>query len=174
MHWGLHILFCWVPAHVGIKGNEPADKTAKRACNLLNSPVPYSDMKLAITSYIRTIWQRGWDWHFDNKLKDIKPHITNWPTISPRKNDVILTHLRIGHSRLTHRHLLLAEEQPTCPYCHSSSLTIRHILTDCFGLRHKYRQYFHSSSPNLTNLLCDNPHPKIFNFLKDTNFYHEI
>ena len=171
---GFHILLCWAPAHVWIKGNEAADKAAKQAVNLSNSPVSYSGMKLEVTSYIRTIWQREWDWPFDNNLKDIKPHNIKWPIISPRKNDIILTHLRIGHSWLTHRHLFLAEEQPICHHFHSSSLTIHHILTDCVGLRHKYRHYFHSSSPSLTNLVGENPHPELFNFLKDINFYHEI
>ena len=167
---GFHILFCWVPAHVGIKGNE----AAKHACNPLNSPVPYSDLKLAITSFIRKKWQREWDMYSENKLKEIKPYIEIWPTISPRKFDVIFTRLRIGHSRLTHRHLLLGEDEPTCSHCHSSALTIRHLLTDCLGLRNMYRLYFHSFSPSLTNLLCENPHLELLNFLKDINLYHNI
>ena len=171
---GFNILFCWVPAHVGIKGNEAADKAAKQACNTLNSPIPYPDIKLAVKAFIKRKWQREWDGHCDNKLKQLKPCITIWPTLIPRKIDVIVTRLRIGHSRLTHRHLLLAEDKPTCPHCLSSILTIGHLLTDCLGLRHLYRNYFHSSSPSLTNLLCENPHPALINFLKDANFYHDI
>ena len=64
-----------------------------------------------------------------NKLKEIKPHIEIWPTISSKKFDVIFNRLRIGLSRLTHRHLLLAKEEPTCSHCHSSVLVIRHLLT---------------------------------------------
>ena len=64
------------------------------------------------------------------------------------------------------RHLLLAAEESICPHCHSSVLTIRHLLTDCLGLRHMYRHYFHSSSPNLIDLLCENPHVELINFLR--------
>ena len=139
-----------------------------------NSPVPYPDVKLAITSFIRKKWQRDWDGQFENKLKEIKPYINIWPTLTPRKVDVILTRLRIGHLRLTQRHLLLAEEQPTCPHCYSSVLTIRHLLTDCSGLRHMYRHYFNSSSPSLMHLLGENPHNELINFLKAADFYHYI
>ena len=171
---GFNILFCWVPAHVGIKGNEAADKAAKQAYNPLNASISYPDLKLAVTMFIRKKWQREWDGCSENKLREIKPNIATWPTFSPRKIDVILTRLRIGHSRLTHRHLLLAEEEPTCSHCHSSILTIRHLLTDCVGLCHMYRYYFHSSSSTLTNFLGESPHLEIFNFLNDINIYHEI
>ena len=171
---GFHILFCWVPAHVGIKGNEAADKAAKQACNHLNSPVPYSDIKSAISSFIENKWLGEWEGYTENKLSNIKPCIAIWSTFSPKKIEVILTSSGIGHSILTHRHLLLDEEEPIFPHCHFSVLTIRHLLTECPGLHHMYRHYFHSSSPILTNLLGENPHHELFNFLKEANFYHYI
>ena len=99
------------------------------------------------------------------KIKEIKPCIVTWPTFTPRNIDVILTRLRIGHSRLTQRHLLLAEDTRTC---YSFILIIRHLLTDCVSLCHMYRHYFHSSSPSLTYLIGENPHPE------HVSFYHYI
>ena len=139
---------------------------------MLQSLIP--TFKLTITSFIRKKWQREWDGYTKNKLKEIKPNIVIWPTCTARKIDVILTRLRIGHLRLTHRHLLLAKDEPTCPHCHSSVLTIHHLLTDRYGLHYMCRRYFHSLSPSFTNLLNESHYHKLINFLKDSDFYHEI
>ena len=72
------------------------------------------------------------------------------------------------------RHLLLTEDTLHCSHCHSFILTIRLLLTDCLGLRHMYRHYFHSSSNNLTYIIGENSQIELSNFLKDTNFYHDI
>ena len=77
--------FCWVRAHVGIKGNEANDKAAKQACNPFNSPISYSDIKLTVQSLIRQKWPKEWDAQTENKLKEIKPFILIWPTFTPEK-----------------------------------------------------------------------------------------
>ena len=51
---------------MGIKGNEAADKATKQVYNPLNSPVPCSDIKLAVQSFIRQKWQREWDAQTEN------------------------------------------------------------------------------------------------------------
>ncbi|GFU54330.1 putative RNA-directed DNA polymerase from transposon X-element [Trichonephila clavipes] len=127
---GFDIVFCWLPSHVGIIGNEQADSAAKSATTHLPRAVPLSDMKRVIKHHIFKIWQESWSQQLDNKLHSVKPVIGAWPVMPMRRTDVKLTRLRIGHTRFTHRHLLLGEDAPECPSC-KVSYTVRHILIDC-------------------------------------------
>ena len=58
-----------------------------------------------------------------------------------RKEDRILTRLRIGHSRLTHRHYLVNEDFPECIPC-DCPMTIQHMLIECIDTAEIRRQYF--------------------------------
>ncbi|GFW00364.1 RNase H domain-containing protein [Trichonephila clavipes] len=107
-----NIVFCWLPSHVGIIGNEQADNAAKSATTHLPLAVPLSDMKRVIMHHISNLWQESWSQQLDNKLHSVKPVIGAWPVMPMRRTDVKLTRLRIGHTRFTHRHLLFGERAP--------------------------------------------------------------
>ncbi|GFU38137.1 RNase H domain-containing protein [Trichonephila clavipes] len=96
---GFDIVFCWLPSHVGIIGNEQADSAAKSATTHLPLAVPLSDMKRVIMHHIFKIWQESWSQQLDNKLHSVKPVIGAWPVMPMRRTDVKLTRLRIGHTR---------------------------------------------------------------------------
>ena len=53
------IVFCWVPSHVGIGGDEKAELAAKTALNLLhgNLGIPYTELKFHIDKNIMFNWQ---------------------------------------------------------------------------------------------------------------------
>ena len=55
------IVFCWLPSHIGISGNEEADKASKDALSLEILPfkIPFSDFKPLINSFIHDVWQKS-------------------------------------------------------------------------------------------------------------------
>ena len=64
------ILFCWLPSHVDITGNEAADKKAKESLklNVATFEVPFNNFKPFINTYILSEWQKSWDTATFNKL----------------------------------------------------------------------------------------------------------
>ncbi|GFN78504.1 histone-lysine N-methyltransferase SETMAR [Plakobranchus ocellatus] len=60
----VHISFVWIPAHMGIQGNENVDKLAKAALNRASCSgklIRWSDLKPKINTYINSVWQKNWD-----------------------------------------------------------------------------------------------------------------
>ncbi|GFV21156.1 RNase H domain-containing protein [Trichonephila clavipes] len=75
----------------------------------MQRPVSYQDLKTSIQHYVHYIWQETWDQQILNKLHNIHPSTSHWAALPVRRHDVRLTRLRIGHTRFTHRQLLLGE-----------------------------------------------------------------
>lgn len=65
---GITVQFCWVPAHMGVKGNEKADTlTKKEVNNSKGIKVAYGrgEAKSLIRTAINNYWQKEYD--SDNK-----------------------------------------------------------------------------------------------------------
>ncbi|GFU82725.1 transposable element Tcb1 transposase [Trichonephila clavipes] len=124
------IRFCWIPGHAGITGNELADTAARSATGSSERfPIPHSDLKACFRLKLQSVWQSNWDQQTENKLHSIMPILApTAPSLSNRREQVIWTRLRLGPTRLTHRHLLLGEPPPYCEKCNVS-------LSEDFGKR---------------------------------------
>ena len=76
------MVFCWLPRHVGISGNEEADKAAKDALSLDSLPfkVPFNYFKPLINNFIQNVWQQSCSDPaiLNNKLFNIKPGLGEW------------------------------------------------------------------------------------------------
>ena len=125
--------FCWIPSHIGIYGNNKADKAAKDALkfDIAQFQIPYSDLKFFTKVYVNSLWQIYWDSYHTSKLYSIQNKV-NKPCniILKREDEVIISRLRIGHSKLTHSYLVNKEDQPECISC-DCPLSIYHILLEC-------------------------------------------
>ena len=171
------IVLCWIPSHTGIKGNEQADSAA-RAGQGQNIDtffkVPYTDLKNTVTTYIKQKWQSFWTNYPNNKLFQIKPKLGVWKTCPGkinRKEEVILTRLHIGHSKLTHSYLLQGDEKPTCIPC-QTTLSIKHILTECIDFLPTRKKYYKVC--NMKELFENVNTNKIMFYLKKVGIYNKI
>ena len=169
------IIFCWVPSHVGIRGNEAADRAAKAALEspVSDSMVPASDWLPKSTQYVKETRKEHWDNIENNKLKEIVPDLADHYQIQcmNRRDEVVLTRLRIGHSRLTHSYLMEGEPAPMCIGC-DTPFTIKHILLDCVDFADTRRHFY--DSQDLYNLFKSVAKDKILGFVREIGLYHKI
>ena len=169
------IVFCWIPSHINITGNECADKAAKQSLLLQESSLklPYTDFKSNIHSYIFSKWQSSWNNASFNKLREIKPTLGEWPQGNRpvRREEVVLSRCRIGHTRLTHSYLLKKEDQPECIAC-QAPLTIKHILIDCVDFAPIRSLYFNVQS--LKDLFQTVSVDNILSFLKHIGIFYKL
>ena len=66
-------MLCWVPSHIGIRGNKNADSAAKSALDLPHAKigVPYNDFKHCVSQYILSTLQGDWN-------GSVKPVLGDW------------------------------------------------------------------------------------------------
>ena len=114
-------------------------------------------------------------------MREITTSVNPWKyDAMPRKWEVAICRLRIGHSRLTHGHLMNNEYQPFCEDC-LVPLTIKHLVVECpshmeLRERHFLDKKERDGTFNLAKTLgeeqCD--YASIIEFLKDTNFLDKL
>ncbi|XP_056647604.1 uncharacterized protein LOC130452381 [Diorhabda sublineata] len=173
---GIAVTLIWIPSHIGIEGNELADKQAKIAATytVTDNVIIGKDSKSQFKRKSRVTWQQHWD-TINTSLRQIQRSIGNQPIIFAglsRQDLTAIRRVRIGHSRLTHGYLMTTTARPFCSSC-NSYLTMKHILTECrkytverqqFRLSQNYNEVLNNSE-QITSLL---------QFLKDVQLYHQL
>lgn len=169
---GFNVVFCWVPGHMDISGNEKADKAAKNALSqdITETKVPYTDFRAVASQFIRSSWQLDWDELIDNKLQQISPKIGKHPNFYlSRRDQLVLTRARIGHTYLTHGYLLRGEYPPVCVPC-AVPLTVKHILIECADLEETRGRHYQAT--NLASLFEEVAPFRVVDFLREAGLYN--
>ena len=135
---GIKIVMAWIPGHVGIPGNEEADRIARNAAttestSFQRTAISKMEAKAIIKQHCMTLWDDEYKSTMKGfQYKAFQPSIFQNPiTISNRLSSSILFRLRSGHCRLNgHLHRIGIIESPNCDYCQTQE-TVEHFLLSC-------------------------------------------
>lgn len=125
-------VLCWIPGHTDIPGNSVADAMANegREKEIADRKIPAVDRIQWCKKVLERVWEAEWYQARDVKLRRIKPSTAAWKDRKDRKEQRILTRLRIGHTRMTHDWLMQKRDQNACQHC-GTQLSVEHVLTEC-------------------------------------------
>ena len=174
---GTRVRFCWVPSHCGIDGNERVDQLAKDTLDHDIDPletVHNTDMKPLVNAYIQKLVQTKWDVSVHGR----EVYLVK-PTLGPpkkfqhltRSEEVVITRLRIGHTKATKSHILSRVPPTGCHHC-GETLTIDHMLLECALLQECRDEYYTVDSLNA--LFKTIPETWIVEFLREAGFFYLI
>jgi ribonuclease HI len=133
------VTLLWLPGHVGIQGNEVADRLAKLASSS-HTPMFLDVYKTQtdINKYIAEIIEKEWQSNYNNSpagkhYKQLEPIVSNKIkfTSSNRHKETTITRLRLGKCRLNY-YLHKINKHPTglCDFCNQPE-TIQHFILEC-------------------------------------------
>ena len=128
----------------------------KDNCHILSFPLPTFSPQ--IHRFVSSCWQKRWDKEganesinkAENKLHSIMPIISeDLLGCKKRRDDVIISRLRLGHTKLTHSYLMENRPPPICNMCSSNSqLSIKHILLECSFLNNIRQRHYQVNDMN--------------------------
>ena len=183
---GITTRLCWVPGHVGIIGNELADRKAKQATMLeqiSKQELPPSDIQSVIKEKIYKQWKEEWRRKTIQKVKakEVFEHIQMKPLdLKLKRRDAkVITRLQIGHTRLTNQYMLIRvnpddeeEEVTRCVRC-GDQYSVKHILVSCPQLAADRAKFF--STMSLQKLLTTTEGANsVIQFLHYKKLYYQI
>ena len=126
-----------MPAHIGIPGNEAADKAAKMALGTIEPNIynkyTLGEIKSGLRLQLNNRWQLRYDTSQTGKFyKELEPKIGKQIKYchQNRRQEVQITRLRFNHCFVKAHLTRITKEDPNCQYCNKWE-TVKHLLLEC-------------------------------------------
>ncbi|XP_061747026.1 uncharacterized protein LOC133545438 [Nerophis ophidion] len=131
------VTFLWVPAHVGVEGNELADRYAKQASTKTKVNMEIKHSKEEVKSIIKIEHNKKWqdNWNKETKGREFYKVQRKVGVMRGggrnRKEEDIITRMRLGHTYLNSSLKLIGKHTTgLCDFCHQIE-NVDHVLIQC-------------------------------------------
>ena len=180
---GVKIRLDWIPSHVGILGNENADRIAKKAAQS-QQPTPYQ--KVSLTNIRRKLnrsimedWEKDWDQKKNKgrQYQQVKPKITRKAvkSITDRRTWTAYIQLKLGHGYFrSYLYRLSKSETNRCTGACKGIQSPIHLYLSCQHYRAEQKELKDSlqgvGNRNITlaDIYSEENRQVVYNYLKKT------
>lgn len=186
---GYEVGFLWVPAHMGVEGNEEADEMAKKAVqeervqfNLQYGSPDYTEI---INRAVKEMWQRSWECERNGRDYYVVQRMVEKDRCKyrcQRRDAVVITRMRLGHCGLRSGLALIGKHPDGHCECGDKE-TVMHVLVQCRRYSHQRRKLFRELGEtgetvfnlcSLLNLDSWNKVKKLMEYLRSIGVYKKI
>lgn len=189
---GVTVELHWIPAHIGVPGNERVDQLAKEAAGFKGSPRGESlamipKLKASCKRILKRVcydrWTQSWATNTTTGASYrrqfgslLDKHINNLYAGMPKALSSLLIQMRVGKIGLnSYLHKIKRAKRPWCE-CKEGNQTVAHILEECPLYRRQRRSIFNRPVLRDVKLILSYPQTaaKAANFMLSTGLLDQF